>query len=182
MLLGSLRGLAVSISLRLAAAALTMTVVALIGSAAAWAQQSNMIDFGRRLYQEKANCGFCHGWSGDGAGDPHSPGIAANLRTTPLDREALEEVIRCGRPGTAMPRYFQFAWSKGDECFGMVESELGAPIPTPAGNTLQKREINAVLDYLFADVIGKGKPTAEECDRFFGGKGRLCDQMRARTN
>jgi mono/diheme cytochrome c family protein len=171
-----------SLTRHVATASVVAVVLMTLAAAQATAQQSNLIDFGRRLYQEKANCGFCHGWSGDGAGDPHSPGIAANLRTTAMDRDALEEVIRCGRPGTAMPRYFQFAWSKGDECFGMVESELGAPIPGPAGNTLQRREINAVLDYLFADVIGKGKPTAEECDRFFGGKAILCDQMRARAN
>ena len=146
--------------------------------ASASAQTPASIDLGRRLYQEKANCGFCHGWAGDGAGDPHSPGAGANLRATQLDRELLDEVIRCGRPNTAMPRFFAFAWTKGDECYGMVDTDLGAPIPATAGNTLQKREINAVLDYLFADVVGKGTPTPEECDKFFGGKAPLCDQMR----
>ena len=58
------------------------------------AQTASDIGLGKRLYQEKATCGFCHGWSGDGAGDPHSPGKAANLRETKLDHDQLIEVIR----------------------------------------------------------------------------------------
>jgi cytochrome c len=40
------------------------------------AQTPADIGLGKRLYQEKATCGFCHGWSGNGAGDPQSPGKA----------------------------------------------------------------------------------------------------------
>ena len=39
---------------------------------AAAAQSSGDIGLGKRLYQDKATCGFCHGWSGDGAGDDGS--------------------------------------------------------------------------------------------------------------
>ena len=60
---------------------------------AAAAQSSGDIGLGKRLYQDKATCGFCHGWSGDGAGDPQSPGKAANLRETKLDHDQLVEVI-----------------------------------------------------------------------------------------
>src|SRR5262245_65949658 len=56
--------------------------------------------FGGRLYHEKADCQFCHGINGDGRGDPRSPGRAADLRDTKLDREQLIEVIRCGRLGS----------------------------------------------------------------------------------
>src|SRR5882762_6135833 len=58
--------------------------------------------YGRRLFLEKAQCSYCHGWAGDGSGDPRSPGIAANLRNSALTRDQLVEVIMCGRPGTAM--------------------------------------------------------------------------------
>src|SRR6201996_500794 len=61
--------------------------------------------FGRRIFQDKAQCVFCHGWAGDGAGAPQSSGGAANLRETKLTREQLIEVISCGRPGQAMPRF-----------------------------------------------------------------------------
>ena len=100
------------------------------------AQSSGDIGLGKRLYQDKATCGFCHGWSGDGAGDPQSPGKAANLRETKLDHDQLVEVIRCGVPGgTAMPHFDKFAWTKGEECFGMTEAEVGGKKPPapPAG-------------------------------------------------
>src|ERR1700726_95867 len=70
------------------------------------------IALGKRLYQAKATCGFCHGWSGDGAGDPLSEGKAANLRETKLDHDQLVETVRCGVPGgTAMPHFDKFAWT-----------------------------------------------------------------------
>ena len=37
------------------------------------AQTAGDIALGKRLYQAKAECGHCHGWSGDGAGDPRWP-------------------------------------------------------------------------------------------------------------
>jgi len=48
---------------------------------AAFAQDTS---FGQRLFQDKADCQFCHGPEGDGRGDPRSPGNAANLHTTSL--------------------------------------------------------------------------------------------------
>src|SRR6266478_141928 len=59
--------------------------------------------FGQRLFQDKADCQFCHGINGDGRGDPRSPGRAANLHETHLNREQLIEVIACGRPGPKCP-------------------------------------------------------------------------------
>ena len=53
------------------------------------------VSFGRRLFQEKADCQFCHGVNGDGRGDPRSPGKASDLHKTRLDREQLIEVIAC---------------------------------------------------------------------------------------
>src|SRR6478735_7637361 len=91
-------------------AILAALVLALVTPLAA--QTSADIGLGKRLYQEKATCGFCHGWAGDGAGDPLSEGKAANLRETKLDHDQLVEVIRCGVPGgTAMPRFDRFAWT-----------------------------------------------------------------------
>src|ERR1700761_3579742 len=61
--------------------------------------------FGRRIFQDKAQCTYCHGWAGDGSGEPQSSGGAANLRETKLTREQLIEVVSCGRPSRAMPRF-----------------------------------------------------------------------------
>ena len=62
------------------------------------------VSFGQRLFQDKADCKFCHGEDGDGRGDPRSPGAATNLHKTRLNRDQMIEVIACGRPATEMPR------------------------------------------------------------------------------
>lgn len=136
------------------------------------------VALGKQLYQDKATCGFCHGWSGDGAGDPQSPGKAANLRESKLDHDQLVEVIRCGVPGgTAMPHFDKFAWTKGEECFGMTVEEVGDKKPPTPTAGLQKREIEAIVAYLEAKVIGKGPPTVADCEEYFGQGSARCREM-----
>jgi mono/diheme cytochrome c family protein len=144
------------------------------------AQTSGDISLGKRLYQAKAECGHCHGWSGDGAGDPLSPGKAANLRETKLDHDQLVEIIRCGVVGgTAMPHFDKFAWTEGEDCFGMTGSEVGDKKPPAPTVELSKRDIAAIVAYLEAKVIGKGPPTVADCEEFFGASAPLCQQMAA---
>jgi mono/diheme cytochrome c family protein len=138
------------------------------------------IGLGKRLYQDKATCGFCHGWSGDGAGDPQSPGKAANLRETKLDHDQLVVVIRCGVPGgTAMPHFDKFAWTKGEECYGMTAEDVGDKKPPTPTAFLQKREIEAIVAYLEAKVVGKGPPTVADCEDYFGQGSTRCREMAA---
>jgi len=163
-------------SLALAAA----LAFALVVPAAAQTPAGTDIALGKRLFQAKAECGHCHGWSGDGAGDPLSPGKAANLRETKLDYDQLVEVIRCGVPGgTAMPRFDRFAWTEGEKCFDMTAADVGDKKPTGPTAELSKREIEAIVAYLEAKVIGKGPPTVAECEEFFGAGSPLCKQMAA---
>lgn len=144
------------------------------------AQTASEIAMGKRLYQEKATCGFCHGWAGDGAGDPQSTGKAANLRETKLDHDQLIEVIRCGVPaGTGMPHFDKFAWTAGEECYGMTASDIGDKKPSAPTAWLQKRDIEAIVAYLEAKVIGKGPATAADCDEYFGPGSRRCQEMAA---
>jgi mono/diheme cytochrome c family protein len=84
--------------------------------------------FGQRLFQDKADCQFCHGIDGDGRGDPRSPGQAADLHKTILNREQLIEVITCGRPGTEMPHFDRFAY-EDKSCYGRTAAELGNDTP-----------------------------------------------------
>ena len=151
---------------------------ALLAALPAAAQSAADIGLGKRLYQEKATCGFCHGWSGDGAGDPHSPGKAANLRESKLDHDQLVETVRCGVPGgTAMPHFDKFAWTKGEECFGMTEAEVGDKKPPAPTASLQKREIAAIVAYLEAKIVGKGPPTVADCEEYFGQGNTRCREM-----
>jgi hypothetical protein len=111
--------------------------------------------FGQRLFQDKADCQYRHGIDGDGRGDPRSPGHAADLHKTILNREQLIEVITCGRPGTEMPHFDKFAY-EDKSCYGRTAPELGNDTPHyPHSTSLTKREIEAVADYIIAKFAGK---------------------------
>src|SRR5262249_32917604 len=132
--------------------------------------------YGRRLYLDKAQCAYCHGWAADGAGEPQANGGAANLRDTKMNRDQLIEIILCGRPGTPMPHFDEQAYTD-QRCYGLSEAELGGKTPSlPPGATLQKREAAAVADYLLAKVIGRGVVTREECEEVYGAGARSCGQ------
>jgi mono/diheme cytochrome c family protein len=132
--------------------------------------------YGRRLYHDKAQCSYCHGWAADGAGEPQSNGGAASLRQSYLNRDQLIEVIMCGRPATPMPHFDDQAYTD-KRCYGMTEAELGPQVPSlPPGATLQKREVEAIADYLLAKVIGRGPITRAECEEMFGTGARSCGE------
>jgi mono/diheme cytochrome c family protein len=137
--------------------------------------------FGRRLFLDKAQCLYCHGWAGDGAGEPQSNGAAANLRVTTLGRDQLIEVVKCGVPGKAMPHFDEDAYTD-KRCYGVTEAELGRDTPAlPPASTLNKREIEAVVDYLLAKVVGRGPVvTREECEEAYGDGARQCAKYAAK--
>jgi hypothetical protein len=140
-----------------------MAIVAVTTSAAA-----QDFSHGRRLFLEKADCQYCHGWAGDGAGGAQSPGGAANLRKSQLDRATLITVIRCGIPSTAMPHFEEEAYSD-QRCYGMTEAELGSRTPP----------LEVIADYLLAKVIGRGPVTREECFETLGERVRSCSDLPA---
>jgi mono/diheme cytochrome c family protein len=153
-------------------------VMIVVGSATAGAQED--FSYARRLYLDKAQCSYCHGWAGDGAGEGQSNGGAANLRQTRLNRAQLVMVIMCGRPGTAMPHFDESAYSD-KRCYGMTETQLGSRTPAlPPGSTLQAREAEAIADYLLAKFVGRGAATRTECEESFGKGARSCGEYPAK--
>jgi mono/diheme cytochrome c family protein len=162
-------------SSRFASNCVVRLIVCLAIGAALPAAHADDFVFGRRLYLDKAQCLYCHGWAGDGAGEPQSNGAAANLRVTPLKRDQLIEVISCGVPGKAMPHFDEQAYTD-KRCYGVTEGELGRDTPAlPPGSTLNQREIEAVADYLLAKVIGRGPVIRrEECEEAYGDGARQC--------
>jgi mono/diheme cytochrome c family protein len=129
---------------------------------------------GRRIFLEKADCQYCHGWAGDGAGQGQSPGGAANLRRSRLNRDSLIMVISCGVPGRAMPHFDDQAYTD-KRCYGMSEADLGDKVPPqPPSTSLPRRDIEAVADYLLAKIIGRGEITREECTEALGSRVRSC--------
>jgi mono/diheme cytochrome c family protein len=126
-----------------------------VSAALTYAASAQDTSFGQRLFQDKADCQFCHGPEGDGRGDPRSPGKAANLHTTQLNRDALIEVVTCGRVGTEMPYFDKYAY-EDRKCRGLSEADLGKDMPPfPHSNSLTQREIAAVVDYILATFVGK---------------------------
>jgi hypothetical protein len=110
--------------------------VIILGFGEAHAQD---VSFGARLFHDK----------------PRSPGRAANLHETRLDREQLIEVIACGRPGTEMPHFDKYAY-EDTNCYGLKGKELGTDAPRyPHSTALTRREIEAVADYIIVTFVGK---------------------------
>lgn len=150
----------------LAAAVLALAAAAPLALFAAPAAAQN-VTLGYNVWKTKIDCGRCHGWAGNGApDDPRSP-KGADIRATQLNREQLIEVIKCGRPGTGMPHYDARAY-EDDRCYGATREDLGDQTPPNSAVSLIPREIEAVVDYLEAKVIGKGPITREECVEYFG--------------
>jgi mono/diheme cytochrome c family protein len=128
---------------------------------------------GKDIYMSKAGCPFCHGWAGDGRGDPRSEGGAPSLRVSTLDRDQIAEVIQCGRPATGMPYHDRFAYTD-KRCYGMSEADIGPDKPKRGDQTLQREEIQALADYVAAKIIGKPPVTKEECIEYFGSEINEC--------
>ena len=157
-----------------------LALLACLAIAATAAARADDYAFGRRLFLDKAQCLYCHGWAGDGAGEPQSNGAAANLRVSLLKRDQLIEVIGCGVPGKAMPHFDEEAYTD-KRCYGVTAGDLGRDTPAlPPGATLTRREIEAVADYLLAKVIGRGAITREECEEAYGDGARQCARYAAK--
>ena len=132
-------------------------------------------DYGLSTYK-KANCMGCHKWHGDGG--PGYGGAAISLRETELDREQLISLISCGRPGTNMP-YFDKKSYIDDRCYGMKFEDFAGDDnvkPLIAKKYLNKRQINAVVNFIINDLQGK-KLSMQYCLKFFGKKTRSCDGL-----
>jgi mono/diheme cytochrome c family protein len=99
----------------------------------------------------KAGCFECHGTAGEGGSGGEFP-AGPSLRESKLNRAALMETISCGRPGTPMPAWLEGAYT-GRACYGLPNG------PAPAGldvtPVLSADEIQALLDYLTAKIVGK---------------------------
>ena len=147
---------------------LAVGLFAAADAASSWAQEIDPANIrrGKSVWNDKAVCGFCHGWAGDGNGEPRSPGRAPSLRKSTLDRNGLFEVVQCGRPNTAMPHHDAFAYTD-KRCYGVTKEELGAAAPLPALNALNRAEIGWVVDYVIAVLQGRGDVTKEECETYF---------------
>jgi len=123
---------------------------------------------GMRLFRQKGNCQACHGWAGDGRKMDSQMPDGTNLRESVLTREAPIVLVKCGRPGSGMPAFDKFAYSDG-RCYGKTQADLKAyptRMPDPP-STLQAREIDLIVDFMMARIVGHGPMDHAKCVQFW---------------
>lgn len=154
----------------------TLTGAAVAQDSAEPQVSERQLSFGKNIWRVKANCIYCHGWSGNGEGNERAPRPEISLRETILTKEQVMEVVQCGRPGTKMPYHDPFAYTD-DRCYGSTAEDLGEYTPnrTDAG-TLQRREIDAVADYVITKIKDRGPITKAECEEFWGEGAGACNK------
>jgi mono/diheme cytochrome c family protein len=133
---------------------------------------------GMRLFEQKGNCQSCHGWAGDGRKTDSQMPDGANLRETKLNRAGLVLLVKCGKLNSQMPAFDKFAYSDG-RCYGKTQSDLKSyptRMPDPPA-TLQQREIDLVVDFLIAKVVGKGPMNHAKCVEFWGSETDACKEF-----
>jgi cbb3-type cytochrome c oxidase subunit III len=157
--------------------ALAGASAARVGAQATSPDPSDLAE-GRRLYEQKANCQACHGWSGDGHKTDNQMPDGANLRETKLPRAGLVMTIKCGRLNSQMPAFDKFAYSDG-RCYGKTQADLksyATRMPDPPA-TLQQREVDLIVDFLMARVVGKGPMDHAKCVEFWGEDAEVCKDL-----
>jgi hypothetical protein len=157
-------------------AAPVIAVGFLVQASAVHAQNEDRVKAGLTTWRN-SGCADCHGAFADGEKQRDEAPTGANLRTTRLDAAALKQTISCGRPGTGMPSFDEGAY-KVRACNGQA---LGPPpgdlYPTP--RTLTPDEIETVVMYLQARVIGKGRTiTKQECLFYYADQPEWCDDYK----
>jgi len=135
------------VKLRGAMALLGVGAVCLVS---AFAQDASRLAAGEEAWN-KAGCLQCHGSSGEGGAGGEFP-AGPSLRQAKLDRAALTETISCGLPGTQMPAWLDGAYAKRS-CYGFPTGP--APSGTDVTPVLSADEIEALVDYLLAKIVGR---------------------------
>jgi mono/diheme cytochrome c family protein len=146
----------------------------LLHGTAALAQDDAKTRAGLEIWRS-SGCVDCHGPFADGERDDDDYPLGANLRTTRLDAAGIRLTIMCGRPGTGMPPFDAGAY-RVRACYGRPLGEVPDNLqPTP--RTLSLDEIDALVAYLQARVVGHGKVTRTECLLYYESKAD-CDDFK----
>jgi mono/diheme cytochrome c family protein len=156
-------------------AVLVLGIAAHSYSTVAFAQNEDKVKAGMNVWKE-TGCAECHGSFADGEKQRDEAPSGANLRTARLDAAALKQVISCGRPGGAgMPSFDEGAYTVRP-CYGRP---LGAEPNDlyPAGRKLSPDQIDAVIAYLQARIIGRGPITKQECLAYYEDRPDECDDI-----
>ena len=150
-------------------------VMAAVFSAVASAQENSRVTMGLATWKT-AGCADCHGKFADGNPDDDDFPTGADLRTTRLDPAAMRQTIICGRPGMGMPSFDERAYVERS-CYGQRPgSRPGNLQPTP--RMLSEQEIDDIIAYLQARIIGRGRITRDECLAYHEGQDDACEDFK----
>ena len=138
------------------------------------AQDDARVKAGLEIWRS-SGCTDCHGPFADGERDDDDYPMGANLRTTRLDGAGIKLTISCGRPGTGMPPFDAGAYTLR-ACYGRPSGARPDNLqPTP--RFLSPDEIDALIMYLQARVVGHGKVTREDCLLYYENRAD-CDDFK----
>jgi mono/diheme cytochrome c family protein len=153
-----------------------LAALTLVYASASLAQDETKVKAGLDIWKS-SGCADCHGSFADGDKARDEAPTGANLRTSRLDAGALKQTISCGRPGADMPSFDEGAYTVR-ACAGRP---LG-PAPDnlyPASSKLSPAQIDDVIVYLQARIIGRGRITREEClYYYYDALSSSCDDLK----
>jgi mono/diheme cytochrome c family protein len=145
-------------------ATLTTVAIAFTCATAAFAQNEDKVKAGLATWRS-SGCADCHGAFANGEKERDESPTGADLRRARLKPDEIKLAIRCGRPGTGMPSFEEGA----SGCPGGGGELYPAPVK------LSAEQIDDVVAYLQARIIGKGKITKQECLLYYTDKPDWCD-------
>jgi mono/diheme cytochrome c family protein len=154
---------------------LLLALAAMVCATAALAQSESTVKAGKEIWRN-SGCSDCHGAFADGDKQRDEAPTGANLRESRLDAAALKQTISCGRPSADMPSFDEGAY-RVRACGGRP---LGAPPDNlyPAPRTLSPAEIDTLIAYLQARVIGRGSITRDDCLFYYDDAPSMCDDLK----
>jgi mono/diheme cytochrome c family protein len=154
---------------RTGAIVLTVATIALGCSGVAVAQNGDKVKAGLELWKG-SGCSDCHGAFANGEKERDESPSGADLRTTRLDAAALKRVISCGRVGAEMPAFIEGAGSAPTCGQGVGEY--------PAPRTLTPDQIDTIIAYLQARIVGHGRITKAECLAYYDNREDMCEDYK----
>jgi mono/diheme cytochrome c family protein len=154
---------------RVRAGFLVLAITGLACASAALAQNEDKVKAGLELWRG-SGCADCHGAFANGEKQRDESPSGANLRTSRLDAGALKLTIGCGRPGAEMPAFGEGAYT-ARACSAQAGGDL-----YPAPRTLTADEIDAVIAYLQARIVGRGRITKAECLAYYNDQPDWCQE------
>ena len=153
-----------------------LAMAAMTHPTATRAESQEQVKAGLEIWKS-SGCADCHGPFANGDKQRDEMPTGANLRGSRLDGAALKQTISCGRPGADMPSFDEGAYT-ARQCAGRP---LG-PAPDnlyPASSKLSPADIDTLITYLQARVIGRGKITRDEClFYYYDALSSSCDDLK----